>query len=403
LDATRKVMTISLSGATAFVTGGSGFIGGRLIESLVRDHNVKVRALVNRPFAGALRMARFPVEFIFEPMTDREKMSNALKGCDFVFHLAYGKTGTSKEQYRVTVEGTRALANAAADCGIHRFVNVSTAAVYGNRKAGIIDENSPRLRWGWDYSDMKLDAENEAMLVHRQRGLPVTTLQVAGVYGPWGPVFTITPLTQLQKGIVGLPNEGQGVSNATYVDDVVQALCKASTKKEAIGETFIIKGPGRVTRREFYEHYQTMLGINNRIRLVKKEEFKSLLRQKQRRAWRNLVPTTIVTLKGSTAFRETLSDSGLVTPVKWLRGFRKKKFSQETAGSSSGTGSSELPLFLPPLFYANYLSAETEYSNKKAIELLGFDPVFEVDSGMAMTEAWARWARIIPAHHMQNS
>lgn len=392
----------SLNGATAFVTGGSGFIGGRLVESLVRDHNVRVRALVNRPFAGALRMARFPVEFIFDPMTDREKMSRAMKGCEFVFHLAYAKSGTAKQQYRVTVEGTRALADAAADCGIHRFVNVSTAAVYGNRKAGIIDENSPRLRWGWDYSDMKLDAENETMLVHRQRGLPVTTLQVAGVYGPWGPVFTIAPLTQLQKGIVGLPNEGRGISNATYVDDVVQALCKACVTKEAIGETFIIKGPGRVTRREFYEHYQTMLGLTDRLQLVKKEEFKSLLRNRQRRAWKRLVPATIASLKSSTAFRENLADSGLVTPLKWLRSFRKKKISEEKNTASSVTVSPELPLFLPPLFYANYLSAETEYSNQKAIELLGFDPVYDIHSGMAMTERWARWARVIP-HHAQES
>lgn len=396
-------MTLGLNGATAFVTGGSGFIGGRLIESLVCDHNVKVRALVNRPYAGALRMARFPVEFVFEPMTDRAKMTSAMKGCDVVFHLAYAKSGTAKEQYRVTVEGTRSLADAAADCGVQRFVNVSTAAVYGNRKSGIIDETDPRVRWGWDYSDMKLDAENEAMQVHRQRGLPVTTLQVAGVYGPWGPVFTIAPLTQLQKGIVGLPNEGRGVSNATYVDDVVQSLCKASIKKEAIGETFIIKGPGRVTRREFYEHYQTMLGLTDRLRLVKREEFKSLLRQKQRRAWRRLVPATIASLKSSSAFRENLSESGLVAPVKWLRGFRRRKISRENNGASSVSVSPELPLFLPPLFYANYLSAETDYSNKKAIELLGFDPVFGIDAGMAMTEAWARWARVIPNHLTQHT
>ncbi len=172
---------------------------------------------------------------------------------------------------------------------------------------------------------MKLDAENEAMRVHHFRGLPVTTLQVAGVYGPWGPVFTIAPLTQLQKGIVGLPNEGRGISNATYVDDVVQALCHASVKKEAVGETFLIKGPGTITRREFYDHYQKMLGLSDRVKLIKKEEFKSLLRQKKYRAWKGLLPDAASALKGNPSFRTNLSESGLLGPVKWLRGIKKRQ------------------------------------------------------------------------------
>jgi len=119
-----------LKGKCVFVTGGSGFIGGRLVEVLVRDCGAKVRALVHNA-AGALRMARFDVEFVFADMTDQPAMEKATEGCEFIFHCAFGKSGDEREQMRTTVEGTRVLAQATLRNGVSRLVNLSTAAVYG--------------------------------------------------------------------------------------------------------------------------------------------------------------------------------------------------------------------------------------------------------------------------------
>ncbi|GAA5510428.1 NAD-dependent epimerase/dehydratase family protein [Novipirellula caenicola] len=385
-------------GTNVFVTGGSGFIGGRLVECLVRDYEANVTALVNRPYAGALRMCRFPVNTVFEPMTDQKAMQKAMSGCSIVFHLAYAKSGNAKEDYKVTVEGTQTLATAALKCGVDRFVNVSTAAVYGNRANGIIDETEPRIRWGWNYSDMKLDAENVVLDFHKSRGLPGTVLQVAGVYGPWGPVFTIAPLRQLQAGRVGLPNEGKGVSNATYVDDVVQALLRAAVMESAVGEIFMIKGPGRITRLEFYEHYQRMIGENDRIVLLKGTNLKSAFRSKKRAATRQLAPSAVRSLKSNPEFRAALTASGLVVPLKWACNLVRRKNAATASSLTASTAAKtneELPLHLPPAFYGKYLAAETEYSIEKANRLLGYDPQFDIHAGMAATEQWARWARII--------
>ena len=162
-----------------------------------------------------------------------------------------------------------------------------------------------------------------------------------------------------------------------------------------MGEIFIIKGPGRITRREFYEHYRSMLHEPAELVLLKPGEYKKIVRKQKYGAMRSLMPATLSALKADDDFRKVISKSGVVKPLKLLRGLRPKR--KSTGPPSSGANSTaEKPLILPPaLFYAKYLAAETEYSNQKAKDLLGFAPVFDIERGMGVTETWANWARII--------
>jgi len=64
----------------------------------------------------------------------------------------------------------------------------------------------------------------------------------------------------LRSGLVVLVNGGDGLCNAVYVDDVVQAMLLAATAKEGAGERFLVSGPRPVTWREFYGAYEAMLG-----------------------------------------------------------------------------------------------------------------------------------------------
>ena len=67
-------------------------------------------------------------------------------------------------------------------------------------------------------------------------------LQPTVVYGPFGVTWTVRPLEQLQDGGLLLINGGTGVCNAVYVDDVVDAMVRASTAPSAHGEAFLISG-----------------------------------------------------------------------------------------------------------------------------------------------------------------
>lgn len=354
-------------------------------------------------------MARMDVEFVFADMTDQTAMIKATQGCEIIFHCAFGKGGSEKEQWRATVEGTRALALAALKNGTTRLVNLSTAAVYGETPDVEIDETFPRHPGSWHYAKMKLDAEKVLEDLRRHEPLPFTTLQLVGVYGPWGDVFTVGPLRQLANSRVVLVNDGTGFVNATYVDDVVQAMLRAAVKKEAVGEVFLIKGVGRITRRQFYEAYEKMLGVDALVGLTP-DEIAAHRRSISRQNLRRLLPLAASALRYNTSFREAFSDSAAGRMFQSLRPWLPKSLlaslKGESASRPSATGGAAAgveariidarPLILPPEFMVRRLAAKTKFSSRKAERLLGYAPVFDLAHGMALTEQWARWARLVP-------
>src|SRR5437899_10163551 len=102
---------MSLQGKKVLVTGGTGFIGGRLVERLVLEWGAQVRVLV-RNFAHAVRVARFPIEMVPGDTTDANAMKSAAKGCDAIFHCAYGATADPEKQKAIALKAVEAVAQA---------------------------------------------------------------------------------------------------------------------------------------------------------------------------------------------------------------------------------------------------------------------------------------------------
>src|SRR5262245_21191617 len=134
-------MPRNLRGATAFVTGGTGFIGGRLIEVLTTQYNMNVRALIrnNNSASGSYRIAQCGAEFVQGDITDEGSMKAALKRCAYVFHCAFGNSGDVKRDREVTLNGTVSLIRAAAANSVQSFVNLSTLVVFGETPP-VVDE-----------------------------------------------------------------------------------------------------------------------------------------------------------------------------------------------------------------------------------------------------------------------
>lgn len=391
----------ALAGKRVLVTGATGFIGGRLAERLVLEHGAEVVALV-RNFGSAYRLARFPVTFASGDVTDRQALAAAARGCDLVFHCAYGTTGSQRRRAWVNKEGTRRVLEAARAAGVGRVVNLSTLMVYGQTADGDLDETAPRRRFGNHYSDSKLAAEEIALGFSRSGGVPVTVLQPTAVYGPWGGVWTEAVLAALKSGRQILVNGGDGLANAVYVDDLVSAMLLAAVVDGAVGEAFLVSGEEPVTWRDFYGRFERMLGSERRTVDMTVEEALASYRQWKRERSR-LVGEGLAVFKTDRQFRERMMATremvwlrdlaSAVLPERWQTGIKARI--SGSGGRPPAPASRELPIHPLTPQMIGFFRAKTRVRIDKARRILGYRPAFDFEAGMGITEEWARWANLL--------
>jgi len=230
-----------VSPKTAFVTGGTGFIGINLVELLVRE-GWEVTAL-HRATSNLTYLKRFPVALTQGSITDRESLDRAIpEGTDVVFHVAGDTSFWSKRNAQQTannVDGTRNMVEAAASKGVGTFIHTSSNSAWGRVK-GIVTEETPLLgKDSWiNYERSKHLGELEA-LEGTKRGMKVVVLNPADVVGPydantWGRLFFL-----LRDG--ALPAVPPGMSSVTHVHDVVRAHLDAVHEGRS-GERYLLAG-----------------------------------------------------------------------------------------------------------------------------------------------------------------
>jgi len=389
---------VNLIGSKVLVTGGTGFIGGRLIERLVLDYGADVHVLI-RNFASVPRIARFPIKMFPGEVTDPRAVERAMEGCEIVFHCAYGNSGSSAQRKKVTVQGTENVFKAALKHDLKKVVHVSTISVYGRTMDGDLDESAPRKYSKQVYADSKLEAEKLAFRYFKKYGLPVSIIQPTIVYGPYARVWTIGPINRLKTGRVILLEGGDGLCNAVYVDDVVQAMILAATRDEAVGEAFLISAEEPVTWREFYAAYERMLGIESTIPLSLSE-----IRHAKQRYTKE--PGTIAQVR--TALREhpyildailelpavakVYRAASVVVPDALLHRIRDALLGGSVTTGRNSSGAPEKPILPLTKAEVDFFRANTRVRIDKAKRLLGYEPDFDFEQGMRLTEMWARYS-----------
>ena len=241
-------------GAKVLVTGGTGSIGGSLVERLVQDYRAQVRCTVRD--AGRIgRLSSFPVEIVPVDLGDAAGVSRAVAGVDYVFHCAYDPNKPQRN-----FGDLENMIQACTAHAVRRLVHTSTMAVYEPFPEGAVSEQTPDGNRSNVYVDTKLKLEKMLFDAVKTRGLLASIVQPAIVYGPYSTTWTTRPAVALMYGTVFLPDAGAGVCNPVYIDDLIDGMLLAAVTPAAVGERFILSGPQAVTWATFYNDMAKALG-----------------------------------------------------------------------------------------------------------------------------------------------
>ncbi|MDP3278968.1 MAG: NAD-dependent epimerase/dehydratase family protein [Deltaproteobacteria bacterium] len=243
-----------LTGQKIFLSGGAGFIGSRLVKQLADHNECIVYDLMRRNALGDEGMDKHPnVKVIQGDVCDRAKMTEAMRGADYVVHLASiaGVDTVLKNPVptmEIALEGTMNALRAARDGGTcKRFVDFSTSEVFGTHAYRVSETDVTTLgavgEARWTYAVAKLATEHLAHNYHQQFGLPTVSIRPFNVFGPGqigeGAIHAF--VTRAIRGeTLRIHNDGDQIRAWCFIDDMVEAVLLAMERPEAIGQAFNI-------------------------------------------------------------------------------------------------------------------------------------------------------------------
>jgi nucleoside-diphosphate-sugar epimerase len=235
--------------ATVFVTGGSGFIAGRLIDRLIRDGHT-VRGLA-RSEEAASKVSERGAEPVRGDLSDPKAIEKGAEGCELAFHAAatLGDWGTREEFERGNVQGTQNALSACAIVGVRRFVHVGTeAALLAGQPLVNVDETAPlRPESPALYSSTKAKAEQLVRDANRD-GFETVVVRPRFVWGRGDTTLLPAMTAMVKAGRFAWIGGGRHLTATTHVDNAVEGLLLGAQRGRPGNAYFVTDGDPVVFR-----------------------------------------------------------------------------------------------------------------------------------------------------------
>jgi nucleoside-diphosphate-sugar epimerase len=245
---------------TAFVTGGSGFIGGRLIRRLVSE-GWTVRALA-RTDAAAGKVRADGAEPVVGDLAEPAAMRDGAQGCEYAFHAAakLGEWGKRQEFERTNVRGTENALHACRAAGVRRFVHVGTeAALLAGKPLVQVDERAP-LRFDSKALYSATKARAEAAVLAAGDGMEAVVVRPRLVWGRGDTTILPGLVEAVRARRFAWIGGGRHRTSTTHVDNVVEGLLLAARRGAPGGVYFVTDRPP-VVFREFITRMLAARGV----------------------------------------------------------------------------------------------------------------------------------------------
>ena len=258
---------------TVLVTGGAGFIGSHLAARLAMlGHDVRILDNLATGHRSNVSAAGEEVELVEGDIQSYERVHNAVKGCDVVFHQAALPSVSRSVQDPLTsnatnVTGTLNVLLASRDAGVRRVVFASSSSIYGAQPELPAREDAAALPIS-PYATAKLACEGYCRTFGEVYGLETVALRYFNVYGPrqdprseYAAVIPSFIKALLARDTPTIFGDGKQSRDFTFVDDVVEANVLAMDALGVTGQVINVARGERTTLNGLLEALQAITDV----------------------------------------------------------------------------------------------------------------------------------------------
>lgn len=242
------------------ITGAAGFIGRALAERAVRAGHEVVGLDTAPPERAGL--ASLGARYQVGDINDGEALGRFVAGLDRVYHTAaiVKEGGEWSGFFRVNVLGADSVALAAKAASVRELVHLSSVMVHGFDFPEGVSEEGPLDPADNPYCTTKILSE-EAVLRHHEPGrFEVFVIRPGDVYGPRSVPWTIRPVEMMRRRRWVHVDGDRSIFNHVFIDNLLDGI-DLVLAAGASGRAFAITDGARTTAKEFFGHYQKLLGI----------------------------------------------------------------------------------------------------------------------------------------------
>ncbi|WGV27384.1 NAD-dependent epimerase/dehydratase family protein [Halotia branconii] len=266
---------MNLQNKTLLITGIDEFIGLRAAELAIAQ-GMKVRGLQSSN--NHKKIQHLGIEVIVGDITNPTTAQKACQGVDIVLHTAQvTQEGGSLKHFReVNVKGAVNMAKAAKNAGVKTFVHLSSVMVYGFNYPDDVSESGPLASDNNPYCQTKIEAETELLPLNNPPDFGVIIIRAGDVYGPGSMPWIVKPILMMRQKLFAYANEGKGVMNHVYIDNLIDGIFLAIAK-ETYGEIFNITDGQNTSWKEYFMRLAAMENLPAPMSLPK-DEMKLFLR-----------------------------------------------------------------------------------------------------------------------------